>query len=218
MKKYLEFRNEIDLIAKKYGRNPSEITLIAVTKERPWQQAAPLYESGCRDFAENRLQEALLKISEAPPDIHWHLIGTLQSNKVAKALPLFTLIHSVDSIELVKKISFESVKQARVTRILLQANTSKELTKHGLTAEEWKRDFDQIHELPGISIEGLMTIAPFTQEEKVIRSCFANLRDLRDDLERTGAHLPHLSMGMSNDYPYAIAEGATLLRIGTALF
>ena len=183
----------------------------------PWEQVQPAYASGCRDFGESRLQDALPKISSAPPDIHWHLIGTLQKNKVRKAIGAFALIHSVDSPELAAKISECGQEAGIITPVLLQVNTSGETTKHGLSEEQWQPHLEMLLKLPFLRLEGLMTMAPFVEETDVIRRCFARLRQMRDRLA-LGHPFRHLSMGMSHDYRIAIEEGATLLRIGTALF
>ncbi len=217
--KYTQLLNEIAEIALKSGRNPNEIKLIAVSKTLPWKCVEPVYKDGCRDFGENRLQEALEKRIEAPKDVLWHFIGSLQKNKVRMAVGQFVMIHSVDTLELAKKISECSLDANLKTKILLQVNTSGEKTKQGLSVEEWKHALESLLMLQGIQIEGLMTMAPYIVEEDVIRRCFSRLRIFRDALkELTGLLLPELSMGMSNDYAYAIAEGATLLRIGTKIF
>lgn len=217
--KYDQLLNEVENIAKLHGRNPSEITTIAVSKGYPWQHVASAYDEGCRNFGESRIQEALPKISDAPKDIRWHFIGTLQKNKVRSAIQHFTLIHSVDTFELAQKISQCSAETGIETSILLQINTSGESSKHGLSTQQWEQVIELLLKLPALHVEGLMTIAPYTNDEKPIRQCFSNLRQFRDRLRiLTGKLLSHLSMGMSHDYPYAIAEGATLLRIGSALF
>lgn len=210
---YQTICNEIASTAKKCGRNASEVSLIAVTKQVDWQTANHLYQLGQRDFGENRVIDALEKIKEAPQDCRWHFIGNLQNNKVRKVVGKFSLIHSVDSFDLAKKISEVSEEMGKVTSILLQSNTSGEISKHGLTPDEWKKRFDSVIQLPNLKIEGLMTMAPLVTDEKVVRTCFANLKKLGEEL-----HLSHLSMGMSNDFKIAIEEGATFVRIGTALF
>lgn len=203
---YTEIWENVQRLAEKAGRDPHDIRLVVVTKGRTVEEIQQAYNQGCRDFGENRVQEALPKIALLPSDINWHFIGTLQKNKVSKVIDKFSLIHSIDSIALVHEIS--------TTPLLLQVNTSGELTKHGLSCDEWLKQFpDQPN------VKGLMTIAPLTQDKTILRSTFRALRHLRDELvERSGHPLPHLSMGMSNDYPIAIEEGATLLRIGTAIF
>ncbi len=188
-----------------------EATLIAVSKGRSCDEILEAYAAGQRDFGENRVQEALAKMEELPRDIRWHFIGKLQKNKVNKVIGRFALIHSVDSYELAKRIS-EASRNA--TPILLEANTSGEATKSGLSPTKWEELFPQVLELKGIEVKGLMTMAPLTDNRNAIRSCFAELRRLRDRL----GNIPFLSMGMSNDYLIAIEEGATHVRIGTALF
>lgn len=195
------------------GRDPEEITLVAVSKNHGWDEIEPLYEAGAHCFGENRIQEALPKIEQAPEDIEWHLIGTLQKNKVRKAVENFALIHSVDNISLAKKIASVSVELGVSTSILLQVNVSGEESKHGFSPEELRRDFYELYVQPGIRIEGLMTMAPYHERQERIRSYFSELRYLAREFG-----LRHLSMGMSQDWQIAIEEGATLLRIGTALF
>lgn len=211
--RYRELSDTVARLASFCGRNPAEITIVAVSKGHSWDETHPLYESGCRNFGENRVQEADLKMAQAPQGIDWHFIGSLQKNKVNKVIGKYALIHSVDDFELAEKISVASEKADLVTPILLQVNTSGEVSKQGMTAAEWGDVMTRVRTLPGIRVEGLMTMAPLTQDEKIIRACFIKLRQLRDQWG-----LKHLSMGMSNDYPIAIQEGATLLRIGTALF
>ncbi len=204
-------------IARNSRRNPEEIKLVVVSKGHSWD--ASLYKAGCRDFGESRLQEALPKMGDAPADARWHLIGSLQKNKVKKAVDAFALIHSVDSLELAVKISECSQEAGEISSILLQVNTSGETSKHGLSEEEWNRHIEALRTLPALRIEGLMTLAPLVEDEVRIRSCFATLRKMRDRLQPL--FLPYfyqLSMGMSHDYPIAIEEGATLLRIGSAIY
>lgn len=215
---YKRICDEIAEVAIKSGRNPKEVTLVAVTKGKQWDQIASLYNSGQRQFGENRLPEAFEKQNMAPADCKWHLIGSLQSNKVRKAIGKFVLIHSVDTVDLSKKISQYSQELGVTTSILLQVNTTGETTKHGMTLEECKRDIEKICKLPNLSIEGLMTMAALDAPEAEARHCFAALRKLRDDLHEKGFVLPQLSMGMSRDFKWAIAEGATFVRIGSALF
>jgi PLP dependent protein len=218
---YRKVLTNISEIANHCGRNPREINLVTVSKTHSLESILPIYESGCRDFGENKLQDVLPKKEEGPSDIKWHFIGTLQKNKVRKAIGKFALIHSVDSVELARKISDISVEKGFNTRVLLQANTSGEESKHGLTAKQWKDAWEELLFLPGLTIQGLMTMAPLVDDEIIIRTCFSKLRILRDDLVKLTGNkimLPHLSMGMSHDYPIAIEEGATLLRIGSAIF
>ncbi len=219
--RYLDVKERIQEIALACGRNPEEIKLITVTKTCSLNMMRQVYQMGCRDFGESRVQEALEKIPHFASDIHWHLIGTLQSNKVSHTIQHFKLIHSVDTSELAKKIAEASQKRGITTSILLQVNTSGEKTKHGLTGEEWRAKLEEIDQLSHLQLEGLMTMAPLTEDERVIRLCFSQLFSLRSEFQRRVRQpslFRHLSMGMSHDYPFAIQEGATLLRIGTAIF
>lgn len=215
--RYKKVCDDIVQTALAAGRDPAEITLIAVSKGHSWGHIQPVYDLGCRQLGESRTQEALPKMEEAPSDIQWHLIGSLQKNKVRKAVGHFILIHSVDSLELAEKISSCSLEKGIKTSILLEVNTSGETSKHGMTVACCRELFDTVCALPGIKVEGLMTLAPLTEDVGLVRSCFATLRHLREELT-TRYPLKHLSMGMSHDYRLAIAEGATLLRIGRLIF
>lgn len=204
-----------------WGRQPEEITLVAVSKTHSVALVQSVYEAGARDFGESRVQEALDKISVLPSNCCWHFIGTLQSNKISKVISYFNLIHSVDTPLLAQKISQASQLKNVQTSILLQVNTSGELTKHGLKGEKWEYHLETLNHLPNLQIEGLMTMAPFTQNETEIRSCFRQLYQWREKWQsrmKNPLIFQHLSMGMSQDYLIAIEEGATLLRIGSAIF
>lgn len=220
VERHARLLNDIAEKAQNCGRNPQEITLVVASKNHPWGDIQPLYGAGQRVFAESRLPELTTKAAAAPPDVEWHFIGPLQKNKVQKTIALCALIHSVDSVELAKKISYCSEMQGVTTRLLLQVNTSGEASKQGMSIDQCLHSCDEFLKLPFISVEGLMTMAPFTEDQNAIRHCFAGLRQLRQTLKRRygSAAFPHLSMGMSHDYPIAIAEGATLLRIGSALW
>ncbi len=189
--------------------------VVAVSKGRSPKQIMELYERGCRDFGENRVAEALEKMEQLPQEIQWHFIGKLQRSKVSKIIGRFALIHSVDSLELAEKIAESSSVAGKVTSILLQVNTSEEASKSGFSVEECKALFSTLDQLEGIKIQGLMTIAPLTEERERIIRCFQDLRKLQGELQR---RLPLMSMGMSQDYDIALEEGANLLRIGSALF
>lgn len=216
---YLNFKQRIYDLALRFGRNPHAISLLPVTKTQPIEKILEIYKCDCFQFGENRVNELLAKQSQLPSDIDWHLIGTLQSNKIPKILGKVALIHSVDNIELAQKLSKGSLERNLTTPILLQVNTSGELTKHGWSVDGCLKDYERLLALSNIEIQGLMTMAPARSNEILARSCFASLRILKEKLvERGGKALPVLSMGMSGDYPWAIAEGATLIRIGTALF
>jgi len=218
---YARFVEHVQSIAKAAGRNPDAVAICAVSKTYHWKRVSFAYEEGCRVFGENKVHELLEKQQEAPPDVCWHLIGTLQSNKVNKIIGKTTLIHSVDSVKLAKKIADSSYRLGKKTAILLQVNTSGELSKHGLSIPEWKEQISEIVELEGIEIKGLMTMAPNTQDVTLQRGCFQALRECKDELNslyKEALHLSELSMGMSNDYPIAIEEGSTIIRVGSALF
>jgi pyridoxal phosphate enzyme (YggS family) len=215
---YVSFLKKVEAKCRSLSRDPKEVTVVAVSKGISLEQLLLAYEAGCRDFGENRIPEALEKIEHSPDSIRWHFIGTLQKNKVRKGVGRFCLIHSVDSVELAKKISEVSVELKLLTQVLLQVNTSKESSKHGLSPKEWKESYLQIASLRGIKVMGLMTLAPLTEDVAWIRSCFRELRSLRDTLETMGKKLPFLSMGMSQDWEIALEEGATHLRVGTAIF
>lgn len=212
---YHRLYKEIEDAAAMSGRSVQDILLVAVVKNHTVEEIQALYDAGCRVFGENRLQEALPKINRLPEDCSWHMIGTLQKNKVRKTVENFTMIQSVDDPELAFKVSSMSLELNRKTPILLQVNVSGEASKHGLDPERWKAAIADILALPGVSVEGLMTMAPQTKDRMFIRQCFSRLRHLRDDLPGVGRHL---SMGMSSDYKEAIAEGATILRVGSLLF
>ncbi|MFT4552249.1 MAG: pyridoxal phosphate enzyme (YggS family) [Chlamydiales bacterium] len=214
-----KLKYEIDMIAQRAGRDPEEITLVAVSKQHPVNSVLLAYNAGCLDFGENRVLEAVEKIRRAPDDARWHFVGNLQSGRVSKAVASFSLIHSVDSKGLAERISESSKKAGKITEILLQVNTSGEESKNGLTPEEWEECFKDIVALKGIRVKGLMTMAPLTKDKEIIRGTFARLREFRDKINPySREEVFHLSMGMSNDYEIAIEEGATILRIGTEIF
>jgi len=211
--KLLHLREKIVQTALRSGRDPKDITLVAVTKSVSIEKMRAAYLAGERHFGESRVQEALDKRAHLPPDIVWHFIGTLQTNKLSKAVGQFALIHSVDRLLLAKAIAKKSLDSGITTPILLQVNVSQEGTKQGFSLDEIKEIFLELRGEKGLSVQGLMTIAPLTSDQKKIRSCFSPLQKLKQEL-----NFQHLSMGMSQDFPIAIEEGATLLRIGSAIF
>lgn len=208
---YRSFLQAISKKCKEIGRDPKGVTLIAVSKGQGISAVLSAYESGCRDFGENRVQEAEEKINGAPEDIRWHFIGHLQKNKVRKVVGRYEVIHSVDSFSLAQKISEASGDVP--SKVLLEVNVLGEKAKHGLSPQLWKECFAKVRELSGIEVRGLMTMAPLTEDRQMIRACFRGLKELRDDLG-----VAWLSMGMSNDWEIALEEGATHLRVGTAIF
>ena len=221
LERYKKIKVSIAQKAKECGRHTEDITLLAVTKGRSIENMQYLYDVGIKRFGESRMQQALPKISQLPADCEWHFIGNLQSNKMNKIIPYFSLIHSVDSFESAKKISQWCSKNAMTASILLQVNTSGEKEKKGNLSQEWEKKLDMLQDLPFLSIQGLMTMAPLTQNQDVIRSCFRTLYELREKWRlnmKNPLIFQHLSMGMSHDYLIAIEEGATILRIGSALF
>jgi pyridoxal phosphate enzyme (YggS family) len=176
-------------------------------------------EAGQELFGESRLQEALVKIPVLPGRLHWHFIGHLQSNKVRKVLPCFELIHGVDSIDLARDIDRIAAEMGLHPRVLLEVNVSGEGSKHGFSPEALERSLDELMALPRVQIEGFMTMAPLAAESEASRPYFASLRKLRDRLaKKSGVPLDTLSMGMSGDYEVAVEEGATLVRVGSAIF
>lgn len=207
--------------AARAGRDPQSVRIIAVTKGVDRETIRLAYEFGLRYFAENRVQEAKHKFSvnPLPPDAELHLIGHLQTNKVRDAIRIFDCIQSVDRLGLLATLERHLTRQERRLPILLQVNVAGEAQKHGCRLEEAEQIAEAIQQIPSLNLRGLMTIAPLTQNEECLRSVFRQLRILRDQLEQSlGQALPELSMGMSNDYHLAVEEGATMLRIGRALF
>jgi hypothetical protein len=201
----------IERACERAGRSPDEVTLVAVTKTFPPEAIRAAFEAGIRDFGENRVQEAEPKIEqlrELSPT--WHMVGHLQTNKAKTALQLFDIIHSIDSIKLAEALSRRTEKKIP---ILLEVNLSKEASKYGFTEEELPQAITQISSLPNLEIKGLMTMAPYVEDPEEVRPIFRRLRELRDKVG-----LEQLSMGMTDDFEVAIEEGATIVRIGRAIF
>lgn len=212
-------RSRIDAAACRAGRNPGEVELVAISKTYPAEKVGEAMEAGQELFGESRVQEALVKIPALPGRLRWHFIGHLQANKVRKALPLFELIHGVDTIEIARDIDRIAADLGLFPRILLEVNVSGEGSKHGFAPESLERGLEELLSLPRVQVEGLMTMAPLAPEAEASRPCFAALRALRDRLARqAGIPIPTLSMGMSGDYEVAVEEGATLVRVGSAIF
>lgn len=213
---------DIERAATKSKRDPSSITLMAVSKTRPYTEILELFDCSQNLFGENRVQEVEQKFPlETPNAMKVHLIGHLQSNKVKKIVSLVDGIDSVDSLRLARRISSQSVAIGKKMPILLQYNTSNEKAKNGFEQEEdLYTALDAMSDLPGIQVKGLMTMGPLEGGEKEIRHSFALLRELQHSCLQRYPHLDFstLSMGMSSDFPLAIAEGATVVRVGTSLF
>lgn len=214
-----QVRDEIAAGAHKSGRSAGDVELVAVSKTHDADAVRKLVDAGQTLFGESRVQEAKVKVPLLPSQLRWHFIGHLQKNKVRHALPLFEMLHSIDSLELAEQVARIAAEEGIFPRVLVEINVSGEGSKHGLKVTEMTKSLERILELPRLSVEGLMTIAPMGPEAELSRPHFRRLRELRDRLEQElGVKLPQLSMGMSNDFLVAIEEGATLVRVGTKLF
>lgn len=222
-------RQRIARACEKCGRPPDSVRLVAVTKEASADDAVALLGLGVRDLGENRVQELVSKYGIIGDKAAWHLVGHLQTNKARDAVRISSLIHSVDSARLAKEIDKEAKKIGKVQDILIQVNTSGEGTKFGVAPDEAVSLVKEISLCPNINIKGLMTIAPEVEDPGTVRSYFKMLRELRDELSsipgkmgtvpaRGQSPFPELSMGMTNDFEVAIEEGATIVRIGRAIF
>lgn len=214
-------RAAIAQAAARAGRDAQEVTLIAVSKTVPLHLVQIAYNLGVTNFGENRVQDALLKIAEfSPPDLRWHMIGHLQSNKASKVIGAFASVESVDSLRLAQALERHAANKGVRLPVLLQVNVSGEASKEGMSPDEALEMARQIVALPHLLVEGLMTIAPIAYNQEEIRPVFRQLRLLRDHLrnEVPQSDWRHLSMGMTDDYRVAIEEGATIVRIGRAIF
>lgn len=223
MEKLQQLQKEIVETAYRAGRDPAQIQLVVVSKNQTIEAIQALFDCGVRHFGESRIQEAEEKQKRLPKEIHWHLIGSLQSKKVPKVVGAYCLIHSVDSLSLATKISKKSIENNIVTEILLEVNTSKEANKHGLTPNELREQFSSFIALPNIRLRGLMTMAAkmhtnSQEEEERVRASFQLLAELKRELGRELPDFSELSMGMSQDFHIAIEEGATILRVGSLIF
>ena len=218
----LKYVNErIQKSCLKAGRDEKEVTLIAVSKTKPVPDLMEAYQEGCREFGENKVQELVDKYEVMPKDIHWHMIGHLQTNKVKYIVDKVTMIHSVDSIKLAREISKEAQKKQVTVSILIEVNVAGEESKFGVSMEEAEPLIRKIALLDGIKICGLMTIAPYVEDEEKNRQYFADLKQLSVDIATKhidNVSMNVLSMGMTGDYAVAIEEGATYVRVGTGIF
>ncbi len=222
VKENLDLLNErINRACEKANRDPKEITLVAVTKTKPVELIKEALAAGVTHFGENRVQEAAGKIPLITEPVYWHLVGTLQTNKVKRALELFHIIESVDSLHLAREIQRRCEMMNKTIPVLIEVNTSGEKTKHGVAPEQLPEMLKEILNLPRLKVEGLMTIGPgwAVTEPEASRPCFTLLARLAEAMrQRFAIPLPHLSMGMSSDFEIGIQCGATNIRIGTALF
>ena len=213
--------NTIDEACRQSGRNRSEVTLIAVSKTKPVEMLKEAYETGCRDFGENKVQELVDKYEVLPKDIRWHMIGHLQRNKVKYIVDKVYLIHSVDSLRLAEEISKEAAKKNVTVPILIEVNVAQEESKYGLKPEEVLPFIEEIADFSHIQIKGLMTIAPYVENAEENREIFRELKKLSVDIAAkniNNVNMSVLSMGMTNDYQVAVEEGATMVRVGTGIF
>ena len=214
--------HHIDEAAQKAGRSPDSIRLISVSKQVYSGKIIEAYQAGSKCFGENKVQEAVSKIDEVnAQDISWHFIGHLQKNKIKYLDSRFELIHSIDSLSLAEKISTYCEEQNQRQAVLLQVNVSGEEAKFGMTPAELEVQLSSFGQLKGIQVQGLMTIPPQDSDAENSRQYFSALRELRDKyraMNIEGVELNELSMGMTNDYLIAVEEGATLVRVGTAIF
>ena len=203
------------------GRKREDVTLIAVSKTKPVEMLKEAYETGCRDFGENKVQELVDKYEVLPKDIRWHMIGHLQRNKVKYIVDKVSMIHSVDSLRLAQTIEQEAAKHDVCVPILLEVNVAQEETKFGLKMEEVLPLVESVAEFPHIKIQGLMTIAPYVQNPEENRPVFRQLKKLSVDIAAKNINnvtMSVLSMGMTGDYQVAVQEGATMVRVGTGIF
>jgi pyridoxal phosphate enzyme (YggS family) len=212
-------QQQIRAACERAGRAPDSVTLLAVSKSHPPETIRAAADYGQILFGENKIQEAKAKIPLCPGKCRWHFIGHLQSNKIRDAVELFEMIQSVDSLSLAREINNRCEQAAKKMQVLLEVNAAGEASKFGYAPERLLTELKELNELPRIEIHGLMTVPPWAPEMEKVRPYFRRLRELKIQCEQIlGATLPHLSMGMSGDFEVAIEEGATLVRIGTALF
>ncbi len=211
-------RQRISAACARSGRDASSVTLVTVSKGHPAQTVTAAAELGLTIFGENRVQEAKVKIGQCSNRLHWHMIGHLQSNKCRDAVHFFEMIQSVDSLALAQEINKWAEKSAKTMRILLEVNVAGESSKFGYSPEKVLAELGELNALPKIELHGLMTVAPYAQDPEKVRPVFRRLRELKGQCEEIlGAPLPQLSMGMSGDFEVAVEEGATMIRVGSAL-
>src|SRR5262245_49806370 len=217
-----DVRSRIVAAARSVGRDPASVRLIAVSKTFPLDLVRDAYAAGQRDFGENRVQEALDKIQDARDlDIRWHLLGHLQTNKAKRAASAFATIHSVDDLELLRKLDVAAASDGTAPRLLIQVDLAREETKFGVSPADVPPLFEAAVSLRAARVVGLMTLPPIPENPEDARPWFVQLRRLRDDWAASGVPLDmlqELSMGMSGDFEVAVQEGATMVRVGTAIF
>lgn len=209
----------IDAVVGKHGRKPGEVRLVAVSKTNPAEAIREVFEAGQRAFGESRVQEALPKLDALPAEIEWHFIGHLQTNKIRKVVSRFALFHGVDNQNLAQQMNRIAGELGVTANVLLEVNVSGEESKFGFDPKTLPAALEALLPLPFLRIQGLMTMAPYSEAPETSRPYFTKLRELRDRLAaETGNPLRELSMGMSGDFEQGIAEGATIVRVGSAIF
>lgn len=216
-----EVEEKIAKACQRSGRDPKEVTLIAVSKTKPVEMLQEAYDAGARNFGENKVQEIVDKYDQLPQDIRWHMIGHLQRNKVKYIVDKVEMIHSVDSLRLAEAIDKEAKKKEVTVPILIEVNVAEEESKFGLSLEEVTAMAEDISKLTNLQIKGLMTVAPFVEDPEENRKVFRSLKKLSVDIAAKNINnvtMSVLSMGMTNDYEVAVEEGATMVRVGTAIF
>lgn len=216
-----QVEENIEKACQRAGRKREEVTLIAVSKTKPVTMLSEIYNCGVRDFGENKVQEICEKRDLLPSDIRWHMIGHLQRNKVKYIIKDTALIHSVDSYRLAEEINIQAKKIRRIVPILIEVNIAEESSKFGIASNETLQLTEEIARLDNLRIQGLMTIAPYTENPEENRSYFEKIRELSVDIKRENidnVSMDILSMGMTGDYMTAIEEGATIVRVGTGIF
>ena len=216
-----EVQNNIRQACEKVGREVEEVTLITVSKTKPIAMIDEIYQDGIRKFGENKVQDFVDKYEAMPKDIEWHMIGHLQRNKVKYIVDKVAMIHSVDSLRLAEEISKEAEKKGLTVNVLVEVNVAGEQTKYGYSIEETEEAVRSFSRLPGLLVKGLMTSAPYVEDAQENRNYFRMLKNLCVDINSKNIDnvcMDSLSMGMTNDYIVAIEEGATLVRVGTAIF
>lgn len=225
-----ETRQRIELAASVSGRSAEDVLLVAVSKRHPVRAIAAAYQAGVKHFGENRVAECVEKVSSLPQDIHWHMVGGLQSRKASDAAPVFEWVHSIDRLKIARKLSDAIESDMQPLQVLVQVNVSGEASKSGYELSAWpasNHEYDAfisemsaLSDYRGVRIRGLMTMAPYVEDPQQTRPVFQKMRQLQQALQREMPALDweHLSMGMTNDYEVAIEEGATIVRLGTAIF
>lgn len=212
-------RERIAAAAARCGRDPATVELLAVSKTFPVEAIQEAVDAGQLAFGENKVQEVMAKAPQLSASLEWHLIGHLQSNKVRKILPLVKFIHSIGSVELAQDVDRIAAELGLYPRVYLEVNLAAESSKHGFSPAALRAALERLYALRRLEIQGLMCIPPFDPDPAKSRRYFAQLRELRDELEKIGGGpLPLLSMGMSHDFEVAIEEGATIVRVGSAIF